>query len=205
VTAPTWPTVMVTGHRPQHMPKNTHQWVQGELDRVAVKLRDIHAMQRGYSGLALGPDQWWCRSLHRVGVPYIAHVPYPQQPDRWSQSAQAEWVTLLGAAKREVVYGDLADAADSDRRRLATVLLHRRNDGMLAGVPAQNLPAADAVVAVWMPSKQDGGTYSAVEKAWRRRLPVILLNPEARTVTVPSRQRLGVLLGKTRNPMLLPA
>ncbi|MEU0078594.1 hypothetical protein ABZY58_11910 [Micromonospora tulbaghiae] len=184
------------------MPKDKHEWVRTQLDRIAEKLRDEHAMELAYSGMALGPDQWWCRSTHRAGVPYIAHIPYPQQLDRWNQSAQADWVTLVGMAAGEQVYGDLADAADSDRRRLATALLHKRNDGMLAGVPAKGLPPSDAVVAVWIPSKRDGGTYSAVQKAWRRRLPVILLNPDGETVTVPSRDRLGELLGKTNQPAL---
>ncbi|MER7469182.1 hypothetical protein [Micromonospora sp. NPDC000018] len=195
---------MVTGHRPQHMRKETHEWVRGELDRVAVKLRDEHAMGRGYTGMALGPDQWWARSLHRIDVPFIAHIPYPQQPDRWPQAAQAEWVTLVGMAAGEVVYGDLNEAADSDRRRLATVLLHKRNDGMLAGDPARNLPAADACVAVWQPSKRDGGTFSAVQKAHRRRMSIILINPEARTTTMPSRDRLAYLLGKKTNHSTTP-
>lgn len=202
MTGQVWRTAMVTGHRPQHMPKPAHEWVRGELYRVAEKLRDEHGMERGYTGMALGPDQWWARSLHKVDVPFVAHIPYPQQPDRWNQAAQADWVTLLGMAAGEVVYGDLDQAADSDRRRLATALLHKRNDGMLAGVPAQGLPAAHAVVAVWIPSKRDGGTFSAVQKAWRRRLPLILINPEAEKVTTPSRQRLAELLGKTNQPAL---
>lgn len=199
MTDQVWQTVMVTGHRPHHMPKPTHQWVRDEIDRVTLKLRDLHRMERGYSGMALGPDQWFADGLHRIDVPYIAHIPYEQQPSRWNLTQQAEWERLRVLAADEVVYGDLNDAADSDRRRLATVLLHKRNDGMLTGVPAQALPAADAVVAVWMPSKRDGGTFSAVQKAWRRHLPVILINPETEKVTMPTRDRLAALLGKTTN------
>jgi len=44
---------------------------------------------------------------------------------------------------------------------------------------------ANAVVAVHRPSKVDGGTASALRKARARRLPVILIDPDFRTVTWP--------------------
>jgi hypothetical protein len=33
---------MVTGHRPQHLHPDTWDWIEGELDRIAYKLRDEH-------------------------------------------------------------------------------------------------------------------------------------------------------------------
>lgn len=180
MTAPVWSTVMVTGHRPQHLrPDSLHDWVRGELDRLAVKLRDDHGMTGGVSGMAIGSDLWWADSLVRAGVPLWAHVPFPQQAVKWTAEQRAEWERLLRLARKVKTYGGM----------YAVKFLHERNDGMLA--------AADLCVAVWQPSKRDGGTFSAVEKAYRRRLPLILVNPEARAVTMPTRQRLAVLLGKT--------
>ncbi|MFG2046163.1 hypothetical protein ACGFIW_01865 [Micromonospora sp. NPDC048935] len=199
MTAPVWPTVMVTGHRPQHLrPESLHDWVRRELDRLALKLRDVHGMTCGISGMALGADLWWADAVHRAGVPFVAHIPFPQQPDPWRRrnpQAVAEWHRLRALAAEVVPYGDLAGLAEHARKRVVVRLLHERNDGMLA--------AADACLAVWCPSKRDGGTFSAVEKAHRMRLPMILVNPEARTVTMPSPARLDHLLYPNR-PQPLP-
>ncbi|QKW15353.1 hypothetical protein [Verrucosispora sp. NA02020] len=203
MTAPVWSTVTVTGHRPQDIPGTAHGWVRAELARVAVKLRDGHGMTTGITGMALGSDMWWADALHRAGVPFVAHIPFPQQPDPWRRrnpEAVTEWHRLRGLADRdrEVVYGDLAGLAEHARKRVVGRLLHERNDGMLR--------ASDAVVAVWRPDKRDGGTYSALVKAHRAGLPVVHINPLARTVTVPSAARLAALLhpGKPQ-PLPLPA
>lgn len=204
MTAPVWPQVMVTGHRPHHLPVGAPAWVRGELDRIAVKLRDGHGMTAGITGMALGADLLWAASLHRAGVPYVAHIPFPEQSDPWRRNnpqAVAEWERLRGLADREVVYGSLAGLTEHTRKRVAVSLLHKRNDGMLAATVA----AGGAVVAVWCPSKTNGGTYSAVDKAHRLRLPVVLVNPEARTTTVPSRTRLAHLLNPTAPEPLNPA
>ncbi|MFG1846740.1 hypothetical protein [Micromonospora carbonacea] len=200
MTASVWPSVMVTGHRPQHLAAGTEDWVRGELDRLAVKLRDHHGLTTGITGMALGADMWWAQSLHLAEVPYAAHIPFPQQPDPWRRSnpqAVAEWERLRAHADREVVYGDLAGLAEHARKRVVVRLLHKRNDGLLA--------ASNAVVAVWCPSKLDGGTYSALTKAHRAGLPVIHINPEARTVTLPSRTGLARLLCPTAPEPLIPA
>lgn len=189
MTAPLWPQVMVTGLRPQDIPEDAHGWVRGELARVAAKLRDEHSMTTGITGMALGSDLWWADALHRAGVPFAAHIPFPQQPGPWTRHAPeavAEWQRLRNLAASEVVYGDLAGLAEHARKRVVVRLLHERNDGMLR--------AADAVVGVWRPGKRDGGTYSALVKAHRAGLPVVHINPLGRTVTVPSAARLGALL-----------
>ncbi|MFF0822368.1 hypothetical protein ACFYUR_18560 [Micromonospora haikouensis] len=200
MTGPVWPMVMVTGHRPQHLSDDAVDWVRGELDRIAVKLRDHHGLTCGATGMALGADMWWAQSLHLAEVAYTAHIPFPEQPDPWRRrnpEAVAEWERLRELADREVVYGTLAGLAERARKRVAVSLLHKRNDGMLV--------ASNAVVAVWCPSKRDGGTYSAVSKAHQLGLPVIHINPEARTVTMPSRVRLARLLNPTAPEPLIPA
>lgn len=192
MTDTAWPTVMVTGHRPQHLNPATHAWVRAELTRLAVKLRDAHGMALGVTGMALGADLWWADSLHRAGVPFAAHIPFEQQPDPWKRTnpeAVNEWRRLRALAADEKVYGDLAGLAGEARKQMVAKLLHERNDGMLA--------ASSAVVAVWRPSKRGGGTYSAVVKAYHRRLSVILVNSEVRATTMPSRSRLAQLLSLT--------
>ncbi|MCG5464195.1 hypothetical protein MED01_002360 [Micromonospora sp. MED01] len=204
MTAPVWSTVMVTGHRPQDIPDDAHGWVQDKLTAGAVWLRDERGMTTGITGMALGSDMWWADSLHRAGVPFVAHIPFPQQPDPWRKSnprAVAEWHRLRALAASEVPYGDLAGLAEHARKRVMLSLLHKRNDGMLDATAE----AGGAVVAVWRPSKRDGGTFSALKKAHQRDLPVILINPEALTVTTPDRARMSDLLYPNRPQPLIEA
>lgn len=162
-----WPRVMVTGHRPQHLPPGSADWVHAELERLAIKLRDEHGMTIGISGMALGADTWWADALVRHGVPLEAHVPFPQQPDRWPVDTQAEWRRLRGLAAKVETYGPEYDVK----------WLHVRNDGMLRS-------PADLVIAVLDPAKTDGGTASAVRKATGLRLSIIHVNPRTLATTI---------------------
>lgn len=162
--APSWDVVAATAHRPQHYTPAETVWVQRELPRVTVKLRDRYGMTTGVSGMAVGGDMWWAAELVEAGVDLWAHVPFPQQPDLWTRATRAEWRRLVDLAREVTVYGDHYDPD----------LFHARNDGMLA--------VAQAVLAIWKPSKRGGGTVSAVGKAMKRGLPIVHMNPEDRTV-----------------------
>lgn len=161
-----WPAVMVTGHRPQSLAPSASRWVRKELARLAVKLRDEHTMTTGISGMALGSDMWWADAVLKAGVRLWAHIPFPQQPNPWTEEDKAEWHRLFGLSAWVNRYGDAYDVR----------LLHARNDGMLA--------AADAVVAVLDPAKTKSGTASVVAKATSLGLPIIRVNPVTRATTL---------------------
>ncbi len=204
MTAPVWPSVMVTGHRPQDIPDDAHGWVRDRLDAGAVWLRDERGTTCGITGMALGSDMWWADAAHRAGVPFVAYIPFPQQPDPWRESnpeAVAAWQRLRALAAKVEPYGDLAGLAVHARKAVVVKLLHERNDGMLNATAK----AGGAVLAVWCPSKRDGGTYSALKKAHQLGLPVILINPEARTTSMPDRSRLADLLYPNRPQPLIDA
>ncbi|WP_152748233.1 DUF1273 domain-containing protein [Micromonospora sp. RV43] len=136
--------------------------------RVAVKLREEHGTQIGVSGMALGVDTWWAQAVLAAGMELWAYVPFPQQPAKWQPADQEEWRRLRALASRVREFGPRYDVR----------LLHARNDGMLLD--------AKAVTAVWLPGKKDGGTYSAVRKAGRLRLPVIHLDPRRLRTSLPN-------------------
>lgn len=142
-----------------------------ELARVAVKLHAEHGTRIGVSGMALGVDQDWADAVLAAGMALHAYVPFPQQPDRWSEPAQARWRALLARAADVRYFGDHYDVR----------LLHERNHGMIR--------AADVMVAVWRPSKRSGGTWSAV-RVIPDAMPVIHLDPDARAVRLTSGARL---------------
>lgn len=166
-----WPSVMVTGHRPQHLSPSVHDWVRSELNRLAVKLRAEHGMTTGISGMALGADLWWADALVRSESRLWAHIPFPQQSDPWRQEDRDEWERLLLAAWKLTTYGGMYDVR----------FLHARNDGMISN--------SDCVIAVLRPDKTTGGTASAVRKATARGLPIIHINPDARTTTLRRNDR----------------
>lgn len=165
-----WPSVMVTGHRPQHLPAGSHDWVRRELTRLAEKVRTEHDTTTGVSGMALGPDLWWADAVMDAYLRLWAHIPFPQQPDRWHPERQAEEIAayrrLCRSAWKLTTYGGYYDVG----------FLHARNDGMLK--------VSAAVIAVLLPGKTDGGTASAVAKAEKLGLPIIHVNPEARVTTL---------------------
>jgi hypothetical protein len=166
MTMTAWPTVMVTGHRPQHLRPDVRPWVRAELDRLAGKLHTQHGTITGISGMALGADLWWADAVVKAGLRLWAHVPFPQQPDPWSGEDRAEWRRLLGRAALTTTYGPDFDVK----------LLHARNAGMIK--------VCDAAIGVWLPGKTTGGTASAVRKLTALDVPIIHVNPTDRVTTL---------------------
>lgn len=169
-----WPSVACTGHRT--FPNI--RWTRLELDRVAAKLRDEHGTTTAITGMALVADLHFGYVAHGAGLDVVAHIPFPQQPDRWPRHLRAAWSTLRGLAVREVVYDDLDDVPEARRRAYAIRLLHARNDGMVA--------AASAVAVVW-DGRREGGTWSVIDNLHRygvATLPLIWVNPATKKTTL---------------------
>lgn len=160
---PEYPRVMVTGHRPQFLSDAEGAFVHDELYRVAEKLRDRSGMQVGISGMALGADTDWAWATLTVHAELWSFLPFPQQASKWLARDVDTWNYLRSRAKQEVVA----------EQKYSVAALHRRNDLMLDN--------ADLVVAVWKPAKTEGGTVSAVRKAVARGLPMIHVDPAARS------------------------
>lgn len=171
-----WPVVAATGHRQRNLPPGSEAWVREKLAAGAVWLRDERGCRTAISGLALGVDTWWARAVLDAGLELWAYVPFPQQPDPWPRAAKAEWRRLLNRAAKVEHLGDLDGLPPGRRKAMATALLHARN--------GQMLDDADAVIAVLDPAKTGGGTVSAVRSARALGLPIVHLNPRARTVNV---------------------
>lgn len=151
--------VMVTGHRPQGIPAESHQWVEQELERLAIKLRDEHGTQIGISGMALGSDIWWAKAVKFAWLDLWAFIPFPQQADRWQPADVALWNEMRSRAAHEIVIAP----------EYSVQALFQRNEVMLEN--------SDLVIAVWDPTTTSGGTYATVQSAVRRGLPIIHLHP----------------------------
>lgn len=143
----------MTGHRAEHFdntPAGTVVWVRRELLRIAEKLRDRYGTRIAISGMATGVDLWWADAALHAGLQLHAYIPFPQQASRWRRPADVrEWHRLRGLATEEKVLYDHPDVRH----------LHARNRAMLK--------ASDACVCVWNPSKRSGGTWQAINDAYR--------------------------------------
>jgi uncharacterized phage-like protein YoqJ len=165
------PSIALTGHRPTKLDGYDgttpfYRRLQDELLRVA--LRALHSSEGAlelHSGMALGADTVWADAivtLKRVypeRVRFIAHVPMPQQPDRWPAPAQDHYRELLTQADEVRTYGT----------EYTSEVMQARNVGMI--------DAAETLIAVYDGSER-GGTANAVHYARRIAKPIITLHPD---------------------------
>jgi len=158
--------VMVTGHR--SLPAEAWNWVASDIARCLSKLADQRGDLIAIQGLALGADMLFAEIALGQDRPVWSFEPFSGQASRWNPTEQARHERIKAASARTVT---LADDPGGDRG-LAVRLLHARNDRMLG--------EADIVMAV-LDARQTGGSRSAVLKALKRELPVLRLNPAART------------------------
>ena len=147
----TYERVSVTGHRSLTDSQTT--WLRLEFGRVLAKLA-AGGTTNAATGMALGADTEFGWAALHAGPKLHAHIPFPEQPARWTRPQQDEYRRLLDRCETRTVYGP----------SFAIGWLFARNDGLLE--------VADALVAVW-DGRREGGTFDTVRKAARRGLPVI--------------------------------
>lgn len=160
---PLFPKVMLTGHR-----KFTHDetfWLQKELRRTAKRLRAFHGLEEIISGMAVGADTIWAEIALELDIPLAAYIPFEEQPNAWPSFARANWRELRKAASREIVVGP----------HFSVGYLHARNDAMIRD--------SSLCVAAYRRSETSGGTASAVKKVRKLQKPLLVLDPETRTVS----------------------
>lgn len=149
-----------TGHRPDKLgghklPNPTYIKVCQAID---AKLRELKP-EKVISGMALGVDSWGAFIAHKLGIPFIAAVPFPNQESKWPQSSQKTYHQLLKLASEVVI---VSEGGYSPQK------MQIRNEWMIN--------RADQILAVWDGSS--GGTYNAVRYAEAKKKRVIRINPK---------------------------
>jgi hypothetical protein len=149
--------IAVTGHRPDKLggygpPTPLRRWVRREL-RGTMQLLGGSFFQDPplkplavISGMALGVDQDWAEIAVRLGVPFIAAVPFEGQERKWRPEQQKYYRELLAKAREVVVVSPGGYSIEA---------MHARNRWMVH--------ACNALVSVWDGSP--GGTGSCVNYA----------------------------------------
>lgn len=164
-------SIALTGHRPTKLAGYDlshpfYRRLQDELLRVA--LRALHGSNETltlHSGMALGADTVWAEAIITLKgvypdrVRFVAHVPFPGQPNRWPAHSQQHYFELLAHADEVRTYGE----------EYTSRVMQQRNVGMI--------DACDTLIAVYDGSPR-GGTSNAVRYAQRVAKPIIQLHPE---------------------------
>jgi uncharacterized phage-like protein YoqJ len=158
--------VVVTGHRPQKLAPEQVPWIKDTLAQClgALDARNTVAV----SGMALGVDTWWVEAALALKIPVLAVVPFAGQERVWRYDDQQKYHALLAqCAQVEVLH----PVPPRDRKHSAQ-LLFARNTWMSEH--------ADLALAVW-DGKPEGGTSHCVSELVTRKVPVMVLDPVARS------------------------
>lgn len=146
--------IMVTGHRPQHIPVGAEAYVKAAfvlfLNAVACECALPVSGVMLISGMAVGSDQWCAEAALDVGAPVWAAIPFPGQENVWGKVAQDRYrKTLARCTQKHMV----SSRAPLDSRDATRMLLAR---------DAWMVERAQAAFAVWS-GKRSGGTFHTLE------------------------------------------
>lgn len=122
----------------------------GTLLKDAVWRTPIPTHVLGVTGMALGIDQDAAGEWHRMGVHFLALVPFPGQESLWKKDDQTRYHRILKEAAAGVVY--VSKHPPGKDKALAVRQLHERNNALAMLV--------DDLIGVWDGSP--GGTRSCI-------------------------------------------
>jgi len=156
--------VAFTGHRPAKLPNKatgyklpnpTYLHVCQQIDKTLRELKPDKVI----SGMALGVDSWAANIAHKLGIPFIAAVPFEGQEKAWPQASQNTYHALLKLASEIVIVCPGGYAASK---------MQTRNVWMT--------DRCDKLIAIW--DGTPGGTGNCVEYAKSIGKEIIRINPQ---------------------------
>lgn len=148
--------VAATGHRPEKL-GGYDEKTRRALGALATEWLHYNRPDKVISGMALGWDQAVAAACVVLGIPFIAAVPFMEQPDRWPDAAKARYRRLLEAADEVVGVGT----------NWQSNAMQRRNEWMV--------DRADKMLALH--SGSWGGTFNCLEYARKKGVEVENLWP----------------------------
>lgn len=156
--------VSFTGHRPDKLPDKetgyklpnpTYIHICKELEKTLKELKPDKAI----SGMALGIDQWAANVCVRLGIPFIAAIPFEGQERMWPAESKRIYKILLDKATKRVIVCPGGYAPQK---------MQTRNEFMVN--------SCDTLIGVWDGSK--GGTGNCIAYAKSINKPIIIIDPK---------------------------
>src|ERR1700722_15037804 len=99
--------VSFTGHRPSktggyNTPNPTYNYICKELEKLLSELKP----EKCISGMALGFDTYAAEVCIKLGLPFIAAVPFASQARIWPKTSQDKYEWLLKKASEVVIVSE---------------------------------------------------------------------------------------------------
>jgi len=152
--------VSFCGHRPDKLsgykiPNPIYKYVTDKLRETLVELKPKKAI----SGMALGVDQWAAEICIKLGIPFIAAIPFKGQESYWPVEARERYYKILAAASEVHVVNPGG---------YASWKMQTRNQFLVNN--------CDKLIAVFDGSP--GGTKNCLDYAVGREKRIIRINPQ---------------------------
>lgn len=147
-----------TGHRPNKLGGYTAE-VLRRLDTVAEKLLRELQPTKVLSGMAQGWDIALARAAVKLGIPYVAVVPFKGHHILWPQKSRDEYDALLAKAS-EIVIVSNGPLPNYDAIRVA---MQKRNEWLVDN--------SECMLALYNGDKK-GGTFNCLEYLRTNKAPV---------------------------------
>lgn len=155
----------VTGNRPQKFPWKHGEGIEHEkyLADMARQIEEL--IKNGYnyfiSGGALGVDQDFAEAILQIKQIYAETqleiaVPYKNQADRWSETDQLHYFSILERADKVVIVS----------KHYTRFCMQKRNEYMVN--------KSDLVLTYWN-GDESGGTWNTISYAQRAKKSVVII------------------------------
>jgi uncharacterized phage-like protein YoqJ len=112
--------------------------------------------------MALGVDQWAAHIAYKLGIPFLAAIPFEGQEKAWPKQSQLTFHLLLKMAKEKVIVSEGGYSAYK---------MQVRNEWMV--------DRCDKLIAIW--DGTPGGTGNCVQYANSKNKEIIFINPRLTT------------------------
>lgn len=156
-------TVAFTGHRPDKLPNKetgynlpnpTYIHICQQLEKHLLELNPDKAI----TGMALGVDSYAANVCIKLGIPFIAAIPFIGQEKIWPEKSKKAYYALLNKACEKVIVSSGGYSAHK---------LQLRNEWMV--------DHSDILIAVW--DKSSGGTANCINYALSKNKKIIYIDP----------------------------
>jgi uncharacterized phage-like protein YoqJ len=152
--------IAFTSHRPLKLggyilPNPTYLYVCREIEKA---LREFKP-EKIITGMALGGDQYAAMIAHKLGIPFMAAIPFERQESKWPETSQKTYRLLRKLASEEVIVSAGGYSADKMQARNKFMVDH-----------------CDKLIAVYN-SDPNGGTANCVKYAKSINKDIFIIDP----------------------------
>lgn len=153
--------VSFTGHRSDkiggwQLPNPTYIYVCQQLERVLKELKP----EKAVSGMALGADSYAANVCIKLGIPFVAAIPFVGQEKAWPIASQKTYHALLKRASEQVIVSEGGYAAYK---------MQVRNEWMT--------DRCDILIAIYN-GDTSGGTFNCIQYAKSIDRQIIYIDPK---------------------------